>query len=143
MKRRITSFLLMSFILTVMCIPAFANSESWSFVMDYRVVNGKDNGQIHAMDSGNMVINGDIWTYSKDPGSLDSPNKVYVYVYQDVFGPDRKVGYTTVTPYSELNSPKSFSKGFGFQNSGDYYLVIAKSNDDGYNLKGEGTLTTN
>jgi hypothetical protein len=125
-----------------MCIPVFANSENWEFTMKYREVNGKDNKEIHTLSKGTMEIEGSMWVYKKGSGHSTTPAKVYVYVYEDVKGIDRKVGSFKVQPYSTLDKAKKFSKDFGKQPAGKYYLIFAKAQDDYNDLKGEGTLKT-
>ncbi|WP_432408170.1 hypothetical protein [Wukongibacter sp. M2B1] len=143
MKQKMLSFLLVLTVLAVMCIPAFADSENWDFTMKYREVNGKNNNEIHKLSKGTMEIDGSMWVYKKGSGHTPTPAKVYVYVYEDVSGKDRKVGSFTVQPYSTLDKAKSFSKDFGKQTAGDYYLIFAKSQDDYNDIKGEGKLKTN
>lgn len=110
--------------------------------MNYTEVNGKSNGSLHSMTAGNMTLSGDIWPVNQDPGAAASPNTVYIVVYQDVTGTDRNVGSTSILPNSN-GSLASFSKNFSNQVAGNYYLFIYKVNDDGWNIKGSGSLITN
>ncbi|KXG44168.1 hypothetical protein TEPIDINF_001658 [Tepidibacillus infernus] len=110
--------------------------------MNYRYVSGADNGQFHSMDEGDMLIDGGIWATSKDGGAVGSPYKVYFDIYESVWGSDRYVGVTSVTPDSELGKITNFSGSFGLQAAGEYYIVAYKVNDDGWNLAASGTIST-
>lgn len=142
-KRIFVQSILILSILTVLAAPtALANTAGWSFTMDHRYVNGKDNGITHAMTAGNMTNDGSIWAYSKDAGATPSPNSVTVAVYrQDVFT-DPKICDTTLTPYTTLHLEKSFYESCGSVQTDDYYIVAYKGADDGWNIKGDGILDT-
>ncbi|NJD01559.1 MAG: hypothetical protein FIA99_02900 [Ruminiclostridium sp.] len=110
--------------------------------MNLRYVNGKDNGITYNMTTGTMSNSGQLRPTSLDPGHLDSPYTVYIGVWKDVFGPDIELGYAAVVPNTD-GTWKPFSKGYGCQTNGNYYIVAYKVEDDGWNVEAEGTLSTN
>lgn len=143
MKRRLLSIGLTIFILLIMFTPVYAASSSnWDFTMDYRVVDGDANGKYHNLKKGDMSLSGSIYAYSKDAGAVEKPYKVYISIYESKTGVDRSVGKTSKTPSSQLNSPVKISGSWGEQNAGKYYLIVYKSEDDGWNIKGSGTIKT-
>lgn len=124
----------------VVALPAIANTRGYHWEMNFRYVNGKDNGQLHNMVGGNLTFAGDIWIYSKDPGHV-GPNLITQYVY-DTDGTDTLVCTVNYTPYTTIGRHKSFSKACGHIDPDDYYIVVAKADDDGNNERGDGTLDT-
>lgn len=142
MKRKVFSFFLVVSMLTIMSIPALANTSSWDFTMDLRYVSGDDNGIYHNMTSGNMYISGSVWVYSIDDWHAISPLNVYIEVWESRFGPDRYVGRSIVTPRLPAGTKAYFSNTLGSQSSGKYYIVAYKTDDDGFNIKGQGILET-
>lgn len=142
MKQKILSVFLIIFMLSIMALPALANTSNWAFTMYYRVVDGSANGQFHSMTAGSMSLSGNVWAFSKDPGAVPSPYTIYISIYESVFGPDRYVGQSAVTPSDTLFEDAPVSGTYGNQNAGSYYLFIYKASDDGWNVSGSGTLTT-
>ncbi|BCS80445.1 hypothetical protein [Anaerocellum diazotrophicum] len=110
--------------------------------MDYRYVNGAENGIYHKMDVGKMSAIEKIWIYSKDSWFGETPNRIKYEVWKSSFGLDENVGKGDVIPQLPEGTEVDFSKSFGEQKSGQYYLVFYKIEDDGYNIKGSGILKT-
>jgi hypothetical protein len=75
--------------------------------MDFRYVNGSQNGVFHSMSPGNLTFKGSIWVYSKDPGYRATPLSVTQYVY-DTDGIDTLVCQITKTPSSRIGTKVSF-----------------------------------
>ncbi len=48
----------------LMSASTLANESSFSFKMEHRYVNGKDNGVEHDMDKGSLSISGELWASS-------------------------------------------------------------------------------
>lgn len=137
-KSILTICICLTFII-VTAIPVFANTKSWSSRMYLRHVDGKNNGKIYTMTDGDMTNNFNISVISKDKGANSKPNTVTVYVYKNGFF-TKNLGGKSIKPSS--NIIKEAYKSYGTQPKGDYYLVISKPEDDGWNLKIEGTLIT-
>jgi len=124
-----------------MAMPvALANSSSYSFTMDYRYVNGKDNGVTHGLSAGSLTNSGSLWAYRKAAGAV-GPYSVTIAVVKDEIIDDT-ICTVSVTPSTTLNEKKSFSKACGSVPTGVYYIEAWKTNDDGWDIKAQGTLTT-
>lgn len=140
MKKKLFSSLLGITMLSVFVAPfVLANSSSFVWDMTNRYVNGYDNGEIHAMTSGTMSISGSMYIYSSLPGAT-GPLPVTIKVYRDAFGPDPLAGSIIKTPIK--GQTVSYSGNLGTEPTGDYYLEISKTEDDGHDTKGSGTLKT-
>jgi hypothetical protein len=63
-------------------------------------------------------------------------------VWKDEFLFDSKICSVQRTPSSTLNVVRTYSKACGSVSAGVYYLIIWKTEDDGWNVKGNGTLKT-
>lgn len=127
--------------LLIMAMPvALANSSSYSFTMDHRYVNGKDNGVTHGLSAGSLTNSCSLWAYDKAAGAV-GPYSVTIAVVQDGII-DKTICTTSVTPSKTLNVKKSYSKSCGSVPTGVYYIEAWKTNDDGWDVKAQGTLTT-
>ncbi|MSS42684.1 hypothetical protein FYJ27_02910 [Anaerosalibacter bizertensis] len=144
MKKKVISLFTSVIIITIFLAPiAFANSASFKFTMNRKYVNGAKTGHTHSMTAGRMSISGKLIVNSLDLGCNSRANTVTISVFKKQSGRDKYVGSTSATPKSQsLGSTTSFSKAFGKQTGGTYYIVAGKAEDDGWNLKGRGTLTT-
>jgi hypothetical protein len=140
--RRVLLVLLVVCALFIMVAPALANSSGWSFTMDRRYVNGDDNGAYHTMTAGNMTNNGYVYLYYILGGSVPPPFDTHIEVWRKVSGPDVYCGSSTVNTGSTLNVKKYFTTYCGTQPAGTYYLIIWKTEWDGFYTKGSGTLKT-
>lgn len=127
-------------LIMVTAIPCFANSKSWSSTMNLRHVDGKSNGKIYSLTAGSMTNSFNVSVTSKDSGAYSTPNPVTVYVYKNGLV-TKNLGGKSITPSS--STIQETSKSYGTQSSGDYYLVLSKAQDDGWNLKFSGILKTN
>lgn len=122
---------------------ALANSNSWAFEMNFRYVNGSDNGQLHYMTAGSLTNTGQIWAYSRDGGYTSSPTSVNIRVYKTMFFGDTLMCTKTITPSSNVGTKKSWGpQNCGSAQADDYYIQADKSVDDGWNIKADGTLRT-
>ena len=140
--KKIIGGLFLVLILTICALPVFANTSSWNFTMDLEKLDGEKNKVYHSMNSGDLIISGDVWTYSTDHGPAKNPVAVRIWIYQSVKGIDRNVGSVMVTPTNKLNQKIHFEKLFRKQQSGKYYFYIFKLKNDCWNVKGAGTLKT-
>lgn len=144
MKSKILNLGLVFTMLLVMLSPVYAASKSsdWSFVMDYRLVDGYDNGEIHNLKKGTMSLSGSFCVYSKDDSAVESPYRVYFSVRKiKDWGVDDFIGETSKTPSETLHEDVEVEGAFGEQEEGQYYLQIYTANDDGWNTAGSGTLS--
>lgn len=124
-------------IFTVMAVPTLANSVSWSFFMENRFVSGASNGQYKTMTTGDMTISGSIVANKKTSSSSGTPLEVTITVYTKAGG---YIGHTKVQP--KVGNYVSFSKDFGRQGAGDYYIEASRAAIDDYDISGSGYLTT-
>ncbi len=115
--------------------PSLAASSLYSFTMNYRVVDGKSNGEFHTLNKGTVYIDGSHVVYSHDPGAT-SYNDIYYCLIRDRLGPNVKCGSVSF-PYSKSPSGKL---GTADKDSSKYYLQIFKIEDDGHNMRGAGTI---
>jgi hypothetical protein len=137
-KSRTFTIMLFVFALFLIAVPALANSQNWSFIMDQRYLRGID----RSMTKGAMTNRGDIWIYNKLVGAGGSFN-VRINVRQNIpILPDPLLCSTVINPGTKINVKKRFSMNCGRVNAGNYYLEIWKAEVDGYQIKGSGTLTT-
>lgn len=114
----------------------YAASSSYSFTMNYRLADGKDNGQYHTLDKGNVDIDGTLIETSTDQGALKTYNDVCYVLFRDCLGPDKECGKMVC---KNLQNP-SGRIGLADQKSSKYYLQVYKVEDDGHNIAGSGTL---
>jgi hypothetical protein len=119
---------------------AAANTAAFSFVMERRAVHGKGNGKLHALDAGELTLSGGVWVVSKNRGSTSTPTEVEIAVYRD--GQEAEVCSVTVKPSTIFNEKRSSEKTCGRVETASYWLLVSKKNDDGWDIKGSGTLTT-
>ncbi|MFZ3579653.1 hypothetical protein, partial [Virgibacillus sp. DJP39] len=123
-----------------MSLPALAATNYYDFSLNYRVVNGKDNGEFHSLQSGTAHIDGSMYISSSAEGAV-GPNNVKYTLYKDEWGFDPTFG--TV----DGGTPRGYSTNFSGSYSGlessssKYYLLIYKVEDDGHNIQGSGELT--
>ena len=109
--------------------------------MDWRYVNGNDNGQWKTMTAGNMTNTGYVCIYQNMVGAT-GPFPVHVEVYKKVTGVDPMVGSSVINPGTVPFVYKYFTTNCGYRSAGQYYLVIWKTEYDGRHEKGSGTLKT-
>ncbi|TVX93257.1 hypothetical protein [Paenibacillus agilis] len=153
MKKLVSTFFGLT-VLAVMSIPVFAATDiaNYSWSMDYRVVDGEKNGQIHTLRDGTIQLGGTLNTVSVDSGytPITSTVKIGVFDQDGAFSADDLVGTIDVQPYNMVGTSRTFSKNFGWfvadgggsDNRGEYYLYLEKTIDDNWNLSGSGTLTS-
>ncbi len=136
-KAKILTFSIILAICLSFSIPVFASSSSYNFSMNYRNVNGKENGQFHQLTKGVPVkIYGSTTIVNSSDPSFPKYD-IYYSLVRDVFGFDKK--------YGSVNGGvgRSFSGTFSGKpdvTSGDYYLIIWKTEDDGHDVEGDGTI---
>ncbi|GAC42619.1 hypothetical protein [Paenibacillus popilliae] len=138
-------------VFAVMAVPVFATTDisNFSWTMDYRIVDGEKNGQIHTLHDGTIQLDGNIMTVSQDSGWTPTPTSVKIAVWEQdgALSADDLVGTIDVQPSSTLGGSSTFSKNFGWFTAdggsdlnGEYYLYLEKSHDDNWNLSGSGSL---
>ena len=144
MKSSVTRIVFGAIALLVMAAPmAMANTRSYNWEMNNRYDSGKNNGVFHQLNSGSLTHAGSIWAYSRDGGSNPSPATVTVRVYKSDAFADTLYCTKSITPSTTLGTKKNWSQGCGsVPTSSNYYLEISKVNDDGWNERGSGSLTT-
>lgn len=125
--------------LAVIASQAVANSAAFSFVMERRAVHGKRNGKLHALDAGELTLNGGVWVVSKAVGASSSPVSVEIVVYKE---PETKVCSAVVTPSKIFNDKRSATTSCGRVDAGNYWIFAVKDDVDGWHVKGSGTMDT-
>ncbi|MGM0865409.1 MAG: hypothetical protein ACQEWF_12105 [Bacillota bacterium] len=138
MKSKFFSFAVVCLLALVTAVPTLAASNSFSFSMSYRVVDGSANGQFHNLKSGSAKINGSHRIFSSDSGAV-GPNTVYYQLYNKTSGNSFGVVSSTPTKDGLLKNFSGTYSGLGGGTS--YYLLIYKQADDGRNVKGSGTVS--
>lgn len=110
--------------------------------MEHRYINGKDNNELHELNSGDMSLEGSIRISDSQSGAV-GPYEVTYEVREDTgsWSPDRSAGVTTATP--DLYEDVSVSGNFGDQDAGTYYIVASQANEDGHTKSSNGTLSVN
>lgn len=133
-KNKICLVLLLIFILGVGSINVFAASSGYSFYMENRMVNGKNNGEYHYLDKGSVMISGS-GTIVGGP-STGSKNKVHFTLVKDGF-----FGKEQGTVIGDEEG--SVYGGYGSVEKGKYYLQIWIADIDGYYRSGSGKVYNN
>ncbi|WP_176762238.1 hypothetical protein [Eubacterium oxidoreducens] len=113
-----------------------AASSSYSYTMNYRLVDGSKNKQYYTLNGGRIYISGSHHEYSTDKGALKTYNNIYYALYRKRAGADYYCGKIIC---SIKDSPSGII-GIGDKTSSKYYLQIYKVEDDGHNIKGSGRL---
>jgi hypothetical protein len=122
--------------------PAMANTFNYSWTMNFRSVNGKDNGVFYSMTTGQGYLSGNLSTNSKDIPNPPGPFLVHFEVRRNSLFVDPLICERTVQPNSTGSASFSLSSCGGQWSSGNYYIVVYKVEDDGWNMSGTGTIKT-
>lgn len=124
-------------------VPALANSYNYSWTMNNLVVDGKVNHVLHAMLPGQGYLSGSLWTTSKDVPYPPGPYTVHYEVRRDqAYWLDPLMCSRDVQPNASGSATFSLSTCGGQWSTGDYYIVVYKTADDGWNMSGSGTIKT-
>ncbi|GEM_PF-1964099 len=141
MKKKLLNLLMGTLLSAVMIIPTTAvaatQTHNWAFEMYQLVVNGEVNGQLYSMNQGTFKWEGIISVISKDGGAAATANQTKMTLYRQVdWGIDIRADQFSLT------SPSTFNRTIGACPTGVYYITAEKALDDGWNIKGSGTLTS-
>lgn len=139
MKKKSLTIFTIGFICFMMLLPSFAlaASSKYSFTMNYRVVDGSANGIYHSLSKGKAYIEGMQRVASKDKGHVPKPYTVNYTLYNKTSG--NKFGNVAKTPPdSGSNAVAGSYSGLG--GGTKYYLLIWKTEDDGFNITGDGSV---
>lgn len=137
-------FFVLAFI-SIFSLPLFveAASTGYSFTMDNRVVDGSVTGKYHKLSSGSAYLTGSQYIYSTDKGYSKQPNPIGYELRnkttRNSFGSFSKAVPSRSSAYPTKISKTKFSKTVG--GGTNYYLIIWKSDNDGNNVKGSGTVS--
>lgn len=137
--RRLVRLLLL---VTVMVAPAFATTSRWAWTMEHRFVSGEENGVLHELDEGRMSFEGEVWAFAKKRGAPPTPMVIELRVRRQSFPTDPVACSASRRPSSTLNERRSFSTDCGREPDDTYYIQAWTTEDDGWDTKGEGTLST-
>lgn len=106
--------------------------------MNREAVNGAKNGQFYNLPAGDIKVSGSMGPDVK--GISKAPITVNASVWRERIGPDQKIGSKNVKPPANLHKETSFSISSSNRAKGDYYLRFEKSEDDGWDLRGSGSI---
>jgi len=137
MKNKIFTLAIVGLLSLAMAIPTLAASSSYSFTMNYRMVDGAANGQFHSLSAGTAKISGSHYQYASEPNPT-GPNVINYQLWNKTSG--NNFGIVKSTPTSDGNRvyfqgsyPTSVGGGT------NYYLQIWRV-DDGRDIKGSGSV---
>lgn len=123
-------------------MPVMGASTSWSMTLNYSVCDGSKNKVFYSGKKNETVtVDGTIYVDTLDKGHYDSTISTYCYLYRKQFiGYDKICSVELDTMYdvgdeTSINMSKKITK-----KSSKYFLYFYKSGDDGFNLKGSGTI---
>ncbi|MBZ5215433.1 hypothetical protein HU186_13945 [Bacillus paralicheniformis] len=138
MKTHIFSVAILGLLSLVMAIPTLAASKNYSFTMEYRVVNGATHGKFFTLKAGKAKISGKQWQFKADPYAV-GPNNVHYELKNKTTG--NSFGQVVSKPYAENEKDKKVSGTYSGLGGGNrYYLMIWKVEDDGRDIKGNGSV---
>jgi len=141
-RAAIAAFMVATSLLTGIA-PSIANSYTYAWTMNARVVDGKVNGVFHAMLPGQGYLSGSLWTTSKDAPLLPGPYVVHYQVRRNQpLWADPLMCTRDVQPNSSGSASFTLGMCGGQWATGDYYIVVYKTEDDGWNMSGTGTIKT-
>lgn len=132
----IVSWIVTIAVTCAMIIPfvfVYAASSSYSFTMQYRVVDGCDNDEFHYLDSGTVAISG-----STSAGS--STQDVKYELMRERFGPDKSFG--TVNGGVNQSFTGTFPSAADIDSS-NYCLIVFRDSTDPWTVTGSGTIYNN
>ena len=135
MKTKLFSVIILGLLALVMATPAItqAASNSYSFTLNYGVVDGSKNGQFYNLKKGTAKLSGKQYQYANDPNPV-GPNTIYYQLRNKTSG--NSFG-TTSARGTNTSVSGSFS---GLGGGTSYYLYIWRT-DDGRDMKGSGTVS--
>lgn len=114
---------------------SLAASNSYSFTMNYRVVDGSANGQFKKLSKGKAYISGTHKITKSLPGAL-GPYTLHYQLFNKTSG--NSFGTVKSTP---TKSGTSFSGTYsGLGGGTKYYLFIYKIEWDGHTVQGSGKI---
>lgn len=123
-------------------MPVAGASTSWSMTLNYSVCDGSTNKIFYSGKKNQTVtVDGTIYVDSLDNGHMNSTIDTYCYLYRKQFiGYDKICSVELDTMYdvgdeTSISMSKKITK-----KSSKYFLYFYKSGDDGFNLKGSGTI---
>ncbi|MEI3611086.1 hypothetical protein [Pseudogracilibacillus sp. SO30301A] len=138
MKNKLFSICLVVIFSVMVATPVLAASNSYSFTMAHRVVDGGKNGQFMRLSKGSASISGSHYQSLAQSGAT-GPNSVRYTLYNKTSG--NSFGTVTSTPTTD-GKRKSFSGSYsGLGGGTKYYLLIWKTYEDGRTIKGSGTVS--
>jgi hypothetical protein len=130
--------LVIMFIGMVVAMPALAASNSYSFTMEHRVVDGSNNGQFMSLSKGSASISGSQYQSAALPGAT-KPQEVNYTLYNKTSGNS----FGTVSSTANIDGTSNGISGSysGLGGGTNYYLLIWKTYEDGRTLEGSGTVS--
>lgn len=120
-----------------------AKTESFSGTMNYRVLDGSSNGVYYSFDGKKTLkMSGTVKVYDTTNYG-GTPNTTYVCCYEKTgSGSGNLICDASVTAYYDGTSYSFSDTGTTINTSDKYYIMCYKIEDDGFDVKISGTLST-
>lgn len=135
-KQNALAVLLVSCLFLSFGVTTYAATSYYGFELNYRVVDGKENGEYHTLNAGTVYISGTHEVYSVDAGVITGTAPLYYVLLKDQVGPDVNCGSIQCS----ISESPSGVLGTADKDSSKYYLQVYKVEDDGYNITGSGKI---
>ncbi len=130
----------------MVAIPAFAQTETywWKSTAYGEILNGSVNGQTYQLDAGTLTNSGTLAIDFEESEANLNTTTAYdwkIEVVRERWGPNESI---CVTDAIELNTANggsnSYNKDCGTIIAGEYYLVIFRTDSNGFVVEGNGSL---
>lgn len=143
-KGTFLNVVIVTFLMVCMiALPTLGASKSWSMTLSYSVCDGSSNKIYYTGKKGDTInVSGTVYVDSFDKGHYDSSIKTYCYLYRKkIIGYD-KICYEKLDTFYDVGDECSINMSASItKNSSKYFLYFYKDGDDGFNLKGSGTIS--
>lgn len=136
MKTNFFTLIITCMLLVVLAVPTFAASSKYNFTMNYRVVDGSENGEYHTLSAGKAYIYGTHRQFSSVPNPT-GPNTINYQLYNATSGNNFGIVKAIPNSYGEETTVSGTYSGLG--GGTKYYLFIWRV-DDGRDIKGSGSI---
>ncbi|MBP1970988.1 hypothetical protein J2Z83_003125 [Virgibacillus natechei] len=137
MKQKGFTIIILGALLFLFAIPAYAASNSFSFTMEHRVVDGSANGEFMTLSRGSAALSGSHYISSSKSGA-GGPNQIAYQLCNQTSG--NCFGIIRSTPRDD-GLRRSFNGTYtGLGGGTSYYLMIYRGANDGHTISGSGTV---
>lgn len=123
---------------TMVSMPVYAKTASWSFTMKNRLVDGSTSGKYYSIKKDtNVYISGTIDAI-KQKAAADEHSGLSVYLCRERFGRDEEYASCYIGKGNKKFNNKKLGK--TTETDSKYYLIFYKGSLDNYTLKGQGEI---